>query len=98
LNKLTKNKATIPLEKYEMILNKLNEEQKEHYQIFQKYEQLKKENESLKQMMLDKSKDTTTNRNNDNVNQNNISLIDKNQSKFIDDMPEMNDFFLEVNF
>ena len=95
LARLTKNKNTIPLEKYEKILDQLNEEQKAHLQLYKNYEQMKKDNENLKQLLMDKSQSNTGIKQ-EKENQNNISLIDKNQSKFLEDGADINDFFMEV--
>lgn len=96
IHKLTKNNNFIPLEKYEKILDQLNEEQKAHLQLFKNYELIKKENETIKQALLDKSKDNINCKNIEQVNQTIISQIDKNQTKFLDDGVEVNDLFLEV--
>jgi hypothetical protein len=98
LNKLSKNKNSIPLEKYEKILDQLNEEQKAHLQLFKNYELIKKENETIKLALLEKSKDNINFKYNEQVNHTNISQIDKNQSKFLEDNVDMNDLFLEVFF
>ena len=51
---------------------------------------LKRENEIIKLTLLNKS--------NENVKQNNISEIDNFNSKFIEDVADVNDIFIEVWF
>ena len=94
INKINKNKNTIPFEKYEKILDQLNEEQNAHLVLYKNFELLKRENEVIKQSLLEKTKELAF-QNNDNHN---MSLIDKNQSKFIEDLGEINEFFLEVSY
>ena len=62
--------------------------------LYKNFELLKRENEVIKQSLLEKTKELAF-QNNDNHN---MSLIDKNQSKFIEDLGEINEFFLEVSY
>ena len=87
-HQLNKNNKTISLEKYEKILNQLNQEQQDHLELYKNYELLKRENEIIKLTLLNKS--------NENVKQNNISEIDNFNSKFIEDVADVNDIFIEV--
>jgi hypothetical protein len=87
-HQLNKNNKTISLEKYEKILNQLNQEQQDHLELYKNYELLKRENEIIKLTILNKS--------NENVKQNNISEIDNFNSKFIEDVADVNDIFIEV--
>ena len=86
------NSPSIPLEIYEKVINKLNEESTNYQNVIQALEVVKKENEFYKQL-IDSKKEK-----NNNGNHANLSFIDQDnnmESKFIENQDEINDLFFE---
>ena len=86
------NRPSIPLEIYEKVINKLNEESTNYQNVIQALEVVKKENEFYKQL-IDSKKEK-----NNNGNHANLSFIDQDnnmESKFIENQDEINDLFFE---
>jgi len=85
---------SIPLEKYEKLIHQLNDEQMNYQNVLQALEVVKKENEFYKQLIENK-KD-----NKNNGNPANLSFIHQEinmESKFIENVDEINDLFLDTS-
>jgi len=81
------SKNTVPVEKFEFVLNQLNEETNNYRKLYANMESVRKENEAMKSE-LDNIKDKSK------LSKKNVSAIEKEfLSKFIDNDEEMNNYF-----
>ena len=86
-------KNTVPIEKFEFILNQLNEDSNNYKNLLNKFESTKKENDSLKQEIENKNKLDNSKSPNKNV-----SIIEKEfLSKFMGNDEEIKDFLDKDN-